>query len=139
MTIHPVHSTIFLPPLHLLDNQSINTSICAPIQQFISPSFIHLSIIYPSIHPHTLACFHQFPAAPSRLHFSCFKWLTRTTGHMFDFQTENRMAFQSIDRVSRNHSGDSMVQGKCKIQQERKKQLKTHDRKPCTDTVQRRG
>lgn len=64
MTIHPVHSTILLPPLHLLDNQSINTSICAPIQQFISPSFIYLSIIYPSIHPHTPACFHQFPAAP---------------------------------------------------------------------------
>lgn len=55
------HSTILLPPLHLSDNQSINTSICAPIQQFIYPSiylpiiqrFVYHLSIHPSLHTHT--------------------------------------------------------------------------------------
>lgn len=71
MTIHPFHPAILMLLLHLADNQSINTSICAPIPNssthpFISPSFLHLSIIYSSVHPHT-------PASISlrRLHQVC--------------------------------------------------------------------
>lgn len=126
MAIHPVHSTILLPPLHLSDNQSINTSICAPIQQSISPS-IYLPIIHPfvyhlSIHPssHT----RLLPSVSSGSIKTALQLFqvprVDTAGHMFDFQTENRMSFQSICRVSCNHSCDSIVQGKCKIQQERK-------------------
>lgn len=55
MTIHLIHSTILLPLLHPSNNQSINTSICAPIQQFIYPSMnlliIHPFIYHLSIHP----------------------------------------------------------------------------------------
>lgn len=96
MTIHPVHSTILLPPLHLLDNQSINTSICAPIQQFTSPS-IYLPIIHPfvyhlSTHPpsHT----RLLPSVSSGSIKTALQLFQvphmNTTGHMFDFQTDKQ-------------------------------------------------
>lgn len=114
MTIHPVHFTILLPLLHLSDNQSINTSICASIQQFIYLSMylphhssICLSCIHPAIHPHSLTRFHQFPAAPSRLHLSCLKLpcgnTTRPNVTFPHRQTKNKRAFQSLDRVRCNH------------------------------------
>lgn len=46
---------------------SVHPSSNSSTHPFISPSFIHLSIIYPSIHPYTHACFHQFP----QLHRDC--------------------------------------------------------------------
>lgn len=49
MTIRSVSSTFLLPLTHLSDNHSINTSICAPIQQFVHPR-VHLCLIHPSIH-----------------------------------------------------------------------------------------
>lgn len=89
MTIHPVHFTTPLLLLHLSDNQSINRSICASTQRFIYLS-IYLPIIHPfvyrvsvrpSILAHSVACFHQFPAAPSVNAPQLFKVLhMNTTG-----------------------------------------------------------
>lgn len=57
MTNHPVWSTFLLPLAHLSDNHSINTSICAPIQQFMHPC-VHLCVIHPPIHPSTHPSIH---------------------------------------------------------------------------------
>lgn len=70
------------------DNHSINTSICAPIQQFICPSiypphhsFICLSSTHPSISTHTWL--HQFPETTSRLQPSCIKSATHDYNRLY--------------------------------------------------------
>lgn len=77
MTILPVRSTLLLLLLHLSHNQSINISICAPIQQFITPPIylpvIHLFVFHPSVwYPSILAqsYFHVLQAASPSLLFT---------------------------------------------------------------------
>lgn len=68
-----------LSPIFQIISPSTDPSVHPPSHSstypFISPSFIHLSIMYPSVQPSflTLACFHQPPATPSGPHFSLFK------------------------------------------------------------------
>lgn len=131
MTIHPFYSTILLLLLHLSDNHSINTSICAPIQQFISSFYlpiIRLSIICPSIHPNT----HTFSAISfQQLHqdfnsavFSALYSYNSPYVSLPNRQTRNRWAFRSIPSASCNHSFDSIVWENAKYSN-REKQLKT--------------
>lgn len=144
MTIHPFHSTILLPPLHLSDNQSINTSICAPIQQFIYPSiylpiiqpFVYHLSIHPSLHTHTLASisFQQLHQDCTSVVWSASRENNRLYVRLPNRQTENKKALRSINGASCNHSCNSIILGKCKVQQQGKT-IKNADRKHCIDAV----
>lgn len=123
MTIHPVHSSILLPLLHLLDNHSINTSICAPIQQFIYPSIysphhssICLSSIHPSIHPNTHGLLPSVPGSSIKTTPQLFKVShVNTIGRMLAFQTDKQKTeelLESIVGANCNHSCDCDSSGK---------------------------
>lgn len=142
MTIHPVHSAVLLPPSSIFQiispstHPSVHPSSNSSPHLFIPPSFIHLSIFYPSIHPHTPARFHQLPAAPSRLHFSCFEcsheynrqgvWLPNRTQDGFSI---NRWILKLL--LWLNNSGTMQNTGEGET-------IKNTDGETCSDTVARR-
>lgn len=127
MTIHPAHSPLPLPLLHLSDNQPISRSICAPIQQFIYPSICLAAIqpfvyhppipsIHLSSHPSvlTLTDFHMFQAAPSNLHLGCLRRLVRKRGgEWFSTSEQLQQTSFSINTWKRLRR-DSVVLRQCR-------------------------